>query len=488
MDRRQFIASLSASSFFAGMAPSRVAARATDMRNLDMMDLARHIYRGDISPRESLTMAMDRIDALNPQINAVVTKSYDYAQAQLEAGLSGPLRGVPFLIKDLTEVKGIKTSYGCRAFAHHVSDRQSPYVDKLIATGMGILGKTNTPEFGLLATTESTFLGAARNPWNPAYSTGGSSGGATAAVAARLVPVAQSSDGGGSIRIPSSACGVFGLKPSRGRFVGQYDADLPISLSIKHCSSITVRDSAFLLALSETGKELGSVGFVEGPSRQRRRFAVCLTAPGVSIDEDTKNAVLEAASLLQAAGHEVEEVSDSPLNHPNYIDDFLILWAMSAANTYQRIAQMVGTDPYQAGLVEAWTAHLKAHYDAQPAARIDEMMVGLTQLAQRVKAFLEKYDGMISPVTSFTAPRLGYFDSNLDFATQFERTTQYAVFTPLHNVAGTPSMSVPGYFTSDGRPVGVQIAAGLGKEQMLLEIAYEMEAIRPWRDRLPAIS
>lgn len=488
MDRRNFLTSLMAGSFFAGLSVSRSAARAQDLRNLDMMDLAKQIYRGEISPAESLALYQERIDLLNPQINAVVTKSYDYAERQLAAGLSGPLRGVPYLFKDLSDVKGIRTSYGCRAFENNIAHSQAPYVDKVLGTGIGVLGKTNTPEFGLLATTESVYLEATRNPWNTAFSAGGSSGGATAAVAARMVPVAQSSDGGGSIRIPSAACGVFGMKPSRGRFPEQGSPNLPFLLSIKHCSSVTVRDSAFMLALTETGKHLRPVGFVEGPSQTRRRFALCLTAPNVVVDEDTQKAVLEMASALQGAGHDVEEVSDSPLFHPNYVEDFLVLWAMSASRTYGRISDMIGKDAFKAGMVEPWTAGLHQFFTALPEGRIDEMIIGLTALSQRVDAFLSTYDAVISPVTSHVAPRLGYFGADLDFETQYQRTTHYATFTPLHNVAGTPSMSVPGYFTEDGRPVGVQIAAGLGKERMLFEIAYELEEMRPWRDRLPEIS
>ncbi len=493
MQRRDFMTRLAAGTFLASLSGKWAhASRPQGLADLDAMATAQIIGRGEVSPREVISAAMARIDALNPELNAVVTKSYDYAERQLQQGLSGPLRGVPYLFKDLSPVKDIRLTYGSRAFANYIADAQHAYTDKTLETGLVVLGKTNTPEFGLMASTESHLLGAAHNPWNVAHSTAGSSGGAAAAVAAGMVPIAQASDGGGSIRLPSSACGVFGLKPTRGRFPKQGTNRLPINLSIKHVCSRTVRDSAFMVALTENNSHARDIrkqiGFIEGASNKKRHFALSLESQGYKADRDTENAVREVGRVLQDLGHSVEEVRETPLTtHPDSVENFLTLWAFGAYQTVRQVERLTAMPAAKSKLVEPWTLGLAQLYETKPAGIMENVLQGLEKVSADIYKFFTKYDGWIKPVSAFVTPKIGYFDPAVEFNELLERTSHYAAFTPLHNAAGTPSMSVPGYWSADNVPVGVQIAAGLGREDMLLEIAYELEAARPWAHKRPEV-
>ena len=283
-----------------------------------MIETAAEVSSGRVSMFDISKAAMDRIDALNPHINALVTKTYDYGVRQMAKNPTGPLAGVPYMLKDLNSLTGVRTTRGSRLFTSHTSSRQSPYTDNILSSGVIILGKTNTPEFGLMPTTEPVANGATRNPWNLDYSCGGSSGGAAAAVASRMIAASQASDGGGSIRFPAAACHLFGLKPSRGRFGDQGYADQPVSLSVKHAISRTVRDSAFMLALTENGPgaTLPPVGYVEGPTNKKRKFALSMNAGNISPDYDTRRTVQKVARRLEGLGHEVEVVNSTPHESP----------------------------------------------------------------------------------------------------------------------------------------------------------------------------
>ncbi|MAE96195.1 MAG: amidase [Deltaproteobacteria bacterium] len=255
-------------------APFPVAATASE--DLDALGQAEQVRRGAVTPRELAEATIRRIEALDGPINSVVTRFFERGLARAEAPLpDGPFRGVPFLLKDLNDLVGTRKTMGSRLFADFVSTENSPHTQRSLDAGLVVLGKTNTPEFGLVATTESALLGACRNPWNRAHSTGGSSGGAAAAVAVGILPMAQASDGGGSIRIPASCCGVFGLKPSRGRNP-KAGPKRAVDISVKHVVSRSVRDSAAFLAVTErtdSGAPLPPTGVVRGPSDRRLRIA-----------------------------------------------------------------------------------------------------------------------------------------------------------------------------------------------------------------------
>ncbi|MGH6950874.1 MAG: amidase family protein, partial [Vitreimonas sp.] len=258
-------------------APDTAGAPDDALGDLDATGVAVRIRNSHITPREALEAAIARCERLNPELNFLAAPLYEYGRTRTATRLAGPFAGVPTLIKDLMSIAGQPTRYGSRAFANYVADRQTPYYEALLAAGLVPFGKSTTPEFGLTATTEPLLGGATKNPWDTTRSCGGSSGGAAVAVAARVAPIAHGSDGGGSIRIPASCNGLFGLKPSRGRSVAAGSPDPGIEISVNGCVSRSVRDTATWLAVTEqtgAGAALAPVGMVTGPSTRRQRIAV----------------------------------------------------------------------------------------------------------------------------------------------------------------------------------------------------------------------
>ena len=501
MERRNFFKALAAGSFYLSI-PTARAATQKDLANLDMIDTAAEISSGRVSMFEINKAAMDRIDALNPHINALVTKTYDYGVRQIAKNPTGPLAGVPYMLKDLNSLAGVRTTRGSRLFTSHTSSRQSPYTDNILSSGVIILGKTNTPEFGLMPTTEPVANGATRNPWNLDYSCGGSSGGAAAAVASRMIAAAQASDGGGSIRFPAAACHLFGLKPSRGRFGDQGYENQLVSLSIKHAISRTVRDSAFMLALTENGPgaTLPPVGYVEGPTNKKRKFALSLNAGNISPDYDTRRTVQKVAQRLEGLGHDVEVVNSTPHDSPLFQDLFAGLWAQGAARLLDVAERVSGVPAAQSGLLEFATLKMIEFYVDKPIiedARIKEI---LGDLENQMETFYRSYDGWISPMSPIPSPPLGYFTEGLEeglakgthedeiMQMLFDRMAGFTAYTPINNALGRPAMSVPGGFSRSGIPIGVQIAANTGQEALLLDIAYQLESDMPWIGDKPPMS
>ncbi len=490
MNRRDFMAALGAGTFFALMPGQRsYAASKADLAHLDLMDTAAAIAAGDVSMMEVTYAAMDRIDALDPQLNAVVTKSYDYGLRQLAKGRQGPLAGVPYLLKDLNPLAGVRLTNGSRLFSSYTAQKNFPFTDKVLETGVVILGKTNTPEFGLMPTTEPIANGPSRNPWNTEYSTGGSSGGAAAAVAARMVPAAGASDGGGSIRFPSSACHLFGIKPSRGRFGGQNNPRRLVDLSVKHTISRTVRDSAYLLALTENGEgaTLPPIGFIEGPSNQKRKIALSYNVREITPDADTKRVVGRVAKALEKLGHEVELVNKTPHDDPVFQDLFTKIWASGARDLLAVAEKMIGMPATKSKLLEPNT--LKMIEMFAPITSDDSQFVKDTiiRLQGEMNDFMANYDAWLTPMSPMATPKLGYFIADLPAEELMDRSAHYASYTPIHNALGTTAMSVPGGFSSNNIPMGVQIAANIGQEAVLLDLAYQLEATIPWGDQMPPI-
>ena len=417
---------------------------------------------------------------MNDKVNAVVAQDFDAARAAAKGKLpDSPLAGVPYLIKDLDDVKGLPTSHGSRIFGNGVADKTDSTAQSVLDAGMIVLGKTNTPEFGLLATTESLTLGPCHNPWALDHSTGGSSGGAAAAVASGMVPVAHASDGGGSIRIPASACGVFGLKPSRGRFdLG--GMPMPGDIGVKNCVSISVRDSAMVYSLSESHADAATfkpTGFVTGPAKKRLKIAFnTQNYFGVEPDADVKAAIEATAKLCEGLGHEIVPVKD-PIEGREFIDRFLTIWASGPANLVAT-AEKMGAKPED--VLEPWTLGLAKFYASKPKDAMEQSLAYFKQVEARIATFMGDYDVWLTPVLASAAPKLGQQAPTVDFDTLFKRTTDYVSYTPVHNVAGTPAMSVPLGFSADGLPIGSQFAAAKGNEATLFALAYELEAAQPW--------
>ncbi len=493
MQRREFLSAVASGVFLATVGSPRRNAVASpeDLALLDAIDQATLVVTGEVSAIELIDAAIARIEQINPVLNAVVTDTFDRARARVKGGkASGRLWGVPYLLKDLLPYEGVRYTRGSNLFRDAIADSHGPYVDKIEAAGLVVLGKTNTPEFGLISTTEPIALGVARNPWNTEHSTGGSSGGSAAAVAARMVPAAQSSDGGGSIRIPASQCGVFGLKPSRGRFPFRRATDTRWPISIKHAVSNSVRDSALILALTEQGDgaTLPPVGFVSQEKLQPRKIAMSVkSGSGELPDSDVANAIEQAGRFLEELGHDIVVTEETPLADPAAIDHFLIHWASMATGIVQDVESRSGKPAAETGLLEPWTIGLADHFRSNPSNALPEAVQAFRVTAEKVADFFEDYDAWLSPVTGSPAPRLGEQGPTVEFDTLLERVVRFAAYTPLHNVAGTPAMSVPFATSESGLPIGVQLSSRVGGEALLLQLAYQMEQARPWIGQLPAV-
>jgi amidase len=456
----------------------------------DATAIAARIRNREITATEALDAAIARAERVNPQLNFIASPMYDAARARAQTSLSGPFAGVPTLIKDLMPVTGWPTKYGSRAFARFVPTEQPPYVDALFASGLVPFGKSTTPEFGLTATTETLLQGATRNPWDVTRSSGGSSGGAAVAVAARVVPVAHASDGGGSIRIPASCNGIFGLKPSRGRTVIAGSPDPGMQISVNGCVSLSVRDSAAWLAATEqtgAGAAFAPTGVVSGPNRQRLRILLQIDdAVGNEIDPDVRAALESTAELCRSLGHEVREYR-APVNGRQFSDDFILLWANGALEVVNLVRSMVPAGAPLEALLEPLTLDLAAHAERTGPAALEAAIARLNQVEAQYPSFFANGDVYLTPVLTKPPLALGTIDGAKGMAA-FSTLVNYASYTPLLNVTGAPSMSVPLGWSSGGLPIGSLFSALPGQERRLLELAYELEQARPWAARRPAVN
>jgi amidase len=458
----------------------------------DATETAAMIRRGETTAAAVVEAAIARAEALQGGLNFIVNSDFDRALARAKAGPVGPFGGVPFLVKDLEDYVGLPTRGGSRSGAFRpIPAIQTSYISAFDRAGLVTLGKSATPEFGFLPTTEPLAFGPTRNPWDPARSSGGSSGGAAVAVAAGIVPVAQASDGGGSIRIPASNCGLFGLKPSRGRMIGARGEVKISDLSVRHVLARSVRDSAALFALTEDaqpGARYAPVGLVTGPSKRRLRVGLLVeNGLGHSPTPEVVAATLGAAKLMASLGHHVEP-THWPDDGAQFIDDFLLLWAAGAAQDAAEVAKAAGRppdeslmEPFSLGMLEMFR---KAPPEALPAAL---QRLEADALAYDTWFPAHQFDVVISPVLSSPPPLLGEVGPSVAFDTLVARLREYVGYTPLHNIAGAAAMSVPLYWTEAGLPVGTMVAARAGQERMLFELAYELEAAQPWAQRAPPL-
>ncbi len=493
MQRREFLSAVASGAFLAtvGYTNRNAVASPEDLALLDAIAQVALVASGEVSAIELVDAAIARIERINPELNAVVTETFDKARARVRAGkATGRLWGAPYLLKDLVPYEGVRYTRGSNLFRDSIADSHGPYVDKTEAAGLIVLGKTNTPEFGLISTTESIALGVARNPWNVEHSTGGSSGGSAAAVAARMVPAAQSSDGGGSIRIPASQCGVFGLKPSRGRFPFRRATATSWPISIRHAVSNSVRDSALILALTEQGEgaTLPPVGFVTQEKVKPHKIALSLKSGSGDLPQDeVVRAVETAGKLLEALGHNIIVTEETPLADPAAFEHFLVHWASWAFGIVDDLESRSGRSAAETGLLEPWTIGLSDYFRSKPADTLPNAVKAFRVTTEKVADFFGHYDAWLSPVTASPAPRLGEQAPTVEFQTLLDRVSRFAAHTPLHNIAGTPAMSVPFARSEDGLPIGVQLATGAGDEALLLRLAYQIEEARPWIGQLPPV-
>src|SRR5215469_6250031 len=466
---------------------------------LDATAQADLVHRKQITPLELVDAAIARIEKLNPSFCAVVTPMFENARDSALGPLpNGPFRGVPFLLKDLiASYAGVRMASGSSALKGFVPDHDSELVNRLKRAGLVILGKTNTPEFGILPTTEPRLFGPSRNPWAPARTPGGSSGGSAVAVAAGMVPMAHGNDGGGSIRIPASCCGLFGMKPTRGRNpLGPDFGDLISGLVAEHAITRSVRDSASLLD-STAGPDVGDPYCAPPPVRPflrevgvdpgRLHIAFTTTAPsGVPIHPDCVRAVTEAAKLCSELGHEVTEAAPA-LDSKLLVESFMALWSVGVSEEIEGIALVTGrkqtSDQYEEltwALAEKGRAINGANYLLAVNA--------LQRIARQIARFFLEYDVWLTPTLTEPPLLLGSLDARSGNPLYgIERALAWVPFTPICNATGQPAMSVPLHWNTDGLPVGTHFVGRFGEESTLFRLAAQLEEALPWRRRRPLV-
>lgn len=464
---------------------------------LDAVALAAGIRRKDFSCAEVTSCAIEQAKAANPAINAINIENYEAAQEEAELVDSkpelldrSPVAGLPFLIKDLSDVQGLASSYGSRLWDGYVADSNSKIVQKYLDAGLIVFGKTNTPEKGLVITTEPVANGITRNPWNLEHSTGGSSGGAAAAVAAGISPVAHATDGGGSIRIPASCCGLFGLKPSRGLTAVENGLAYSWSgMSVGHVVSQTVRDSAAFLDVIK----LSQPNLFPLPDSPNSFFDNMLGDPDSlkiglqldhpidqEIDPECIAAVNQAAKLCDSLGHSVEEIV-----HPvNYRPVITAMSTIINLHVYQTLAPRLEqlNISLEDAPIEASTKVMASNGRNTKAEGYVDACDLISAAARKTAKFHNDFDVIISPVLSKPPAKIGWLNMNSDNMKEYtNRFKQYSGFTALYNGTGQPSMSVPLHRTADNLPVGVMITGSWGSDALLLQLARQLEQAQPWK-------
>ena len=472
---------------------------AAEYDKYDALGLAELIAKKQITPLELLHAVRQRLEAVNPKLNAFSQLFFDKAEAQIKQGLpKGPFHGVPFALKDLGQyLTGTITSAGSRVWKDSVATYDSTLVQRYKQAGLVIFGKTTSPELGLTMTTESAVYGQTRNPWNLERTSGGSSGGTSAAVAARILPAAHGSDGGGSIRIPASCCGLFGIKPTRGRVpMGPAQFEGWNGCSHHHALTISVRDSAALLDAT-AGMELGSPFFSPSPVRPflqevgappgKLRIALMLQTPsGTPVDTECKQAALDAAKLCESLGHKVEE-KPLPLDGAAMRAAFLSVVQVSLARTLDDAALALGR-PLTEKDVEPVTWVMMQAGRAITSLAYSRAIAACHQAGLAMAKFQQNYDVILSPTLAQPPVKLGVLSlSTTNIAAYTKAVTEFSPYTALYNVTGQPSMSVPLSWTSNGLPVGVMFSARFGDEATLFRLAAQLEKAQPWARRRPEL-
>jgi amidase len=472
----------------------------TQIHELTAIELAAAIRAKELSPVAVTDHYLRRTHELNEQVGAFYTITAELAAEQARAAEKAvtqaadpaelpPLTGVPIPIKDLNMVAGVRQTFGSLAYDVYVPDTDDYVVTRLKDAGVVITGKTSTPEFGLPCYTETKIGPPARTPWDLSRSAGGSSGGAGAAVAAGLAPAAQGSDGGGSIRIPSSVCGLFGIKPSRGRISeGPLVPDLA-GLSTNGPLARTVADAALLLDVM-SGNFPGDMytqpplppgesflGYAHRPPG-RLRIARTLQNPidGADVHPDCVTAFEETSLLLASLGHEVEDIA-MPLG-PDVVPFFETLWYACATLT--------PLAPEQEDLVLPLTRYLRGRGQAVTAPELFFAQGYLQFITRTALATLNAYDAILTPTLALPPRPVGYFDE-VEPAENFERQKRFAPFPAIYNVSGLPAVNVPLHWSDEGLPIGVMLAGRAGDEGTLISLSAELEEARPWRDRHPPL-
>ncbi|MEM1110470.1 MAG: amidase family protein [Pseudomonadota bacterium] len=471
-----------------------------DYWNYDGLGLAQLVKAGQVSPLEILDSAFALIDALNPSLNAIVRPMEEEARKMATAGLEpGPFCGVPMVLKDeYISCAGVPCDHASALGAGFVRQHDSWLVQAYRSAGCQIIGKANLPELGASVTSESRHTGPANNPWNLAHNTGGSSGGSAAAVASGIVPFAYSNDGAGSIRIPASCCGVFGLKPTRARVSTAPDGgEYWNGLVIEHAITRSVRDSAALLDLTDTPQ---AGDYYAAPAKQRPWLEETQRQPGqlriafsarppfdCTIDPHCVAAMEDTARLCESLGHDVSEASpdfDGESMRRN-IGNLLCAHLAFGISDFERHFGRTA----DSSNVEASTLELARRGSQLSATQLLEILESFTGLARQVSGFWQEYDVLLSPtLASPPVPNGFIYTDDPDAERYLQRWFDFVPFTPLANITGNPAMTVPLFWSDQSMPIGTHFTAGFGDEATLFRLAAQLEQARPWKGRTPPIS
>ncbi len=493
----------------------------SDYTRYDGLGLAELVRKRQVQPLELVDAAIRRIEALNPKLNAVICPTYEAAREAARGPLpEGPFQGVPFLLKDLGPAcAGVPMRKGSRFYQDYIPDHDSEIVKRYRAGGLVFLGKTNAPELGLLPVTEPQLFGPSNNPWDLSRTTGGSSGGSACAVAARMVPLAHGNDGGGSIRIPASCCGIFGLKPTRGRNpLGPDTGEWWHGLAIDHVLTVSVRDSAAALDAT-AGPDPGALYFAAPPARpfleetQREpgKLHIAFTAKPfqpAQVHPDCLRALEKTVELCRQLGHEVDE-ADLPVDGKAFSRAFFTLVCCETRAAMEEDQASVGRKPSSRYFESAtWVAGLLGRNFK--GSDLSKAIHFLQNSARPVGRFFEKYDVLLTPTLSRPPLKRGEMQTKGTqalmmklfgglnagsligaFARMDEVAAQafeFTPFAPLFNVTGQPAMSVPLHWNAEGLPIGLQFVGRFGDEATLFRLAAQLEKARPWANRIPPLS
>lgn len=491
---------------------SKAATKAPDLSlndydNWDMTDMADYLKQGAVSPLELTDAAIARFEA-NADLNMVAVNHFDLAreQAQKLTKLSlaerakkmeiSPLLGVPFALKDLgVSLADTITTNGCRFFKDNLVKENSTLVNRYQAAGLNIMAKLTSPEFGQTPTGESSLHGNTLNPWDKRYSSGGSSAGSAVAVAARILPAAHGSDGGGSIRIPASHCGLFGLKTSRGRVpTGPEKFDGSMGLAVQHAVTRTVRDSALLLQLTQ-GAEPGSrvtlpnADMMAALTAKPKRLKIALMDNhpfGYPVEQDSKNALNKTVKLLTALGH-IVELAQPTLPLEQMFKGMGVATSSSMLNAVKARELKLG----RAAREDEFESLVWGHLQKAKTFTAQQMLnarAAFDQGGQAFDHFFNDYDLMLTPVTTGPPPKIGELTLNQPYESFVKVVLKASPLCALFNMTGLPAMSVPLHWNKDGLPIGVQFAASFGAENELLALASQLEQAAPWADKRPPLS
>lgn len=452
----------------------------------DAFAIAELIRKKEISATEAVSASIERAQRVNPHINAIVTELYDRALMESGKGHEGAFAGVPMFFKDMLMVKGVPAYHGTAANKNtKAAVTTDPIVKQIYAQGFINLGMSTMPEFGFTASTEFADAEPTRNPWNTGHSAGGSSGGSAALVAAGVVPFAHAADGGGSIRIPAGACGLVGLKASRGRLLqASKFKRQPVEIAIDGMVSRSVRDTAHFYAEAEKfykNKRLPEIGLIDGPSKRKYRIGFTGDSlKGLGADAETMMGLQQTVKLLESLGHDVV-----PFNLPvkdRFIDDFANLWSVGGFY-FERYGKKVFGEHYEPAELSGLTKGLSEHFQQNKAKTVASIVRLRNSFRQYRRMFKQSgLDMILTPTTAHVPPAIGYLSMTLPYEELFERIQKWACFTPYHNATGGPSISLPiQHYQEVDLPMGMLLSANLGQEAMQLDIAYQLEQAQPWR-------